>query len=127
MVCAAVALALALMPFIQHVGIALATAVTAWMNAGLLAGILYRRRQFAVDHRLRRKVPRIALSAGLMGAAVWWVADVLATPLAGPFWQQIPALAGIVFLGMALYFIVAHLTGAATLAELKSALRKPSA
>ena len=119
-----VALALVLMPFLRHVGIALATAVTAWMNAGLLAMILHRRGLFTVDRRLRRKIPRILLSAGLMGAAVWWVAGQLAGPLAGPFWQQVPALGAIVVLGMAIYFVLAHLTGASTLAELKSALRK---
>ncbi len=119
-----VALALVLMPFLRHVGIALATALTAWMNAGLLAIILHRRGLFTVDRRLRRKVPRILLSAGLMGAAVWWVAGQLAGPLSGPFWQQVPALGVIVVVGMAIYFVLAHLTGASTLAELKSALRK---
>ncbi|NNG05368.1 MAG: murein biosynthesis integral membrane protein MurJ [Inquilinus sp.] len=126
-VVASIALALALMPFLLHVGIALATALTAWLNAGLLAFILYRRRLFAVDRRLRRKVPRILLSAGLMGAAVWGVAGWLEAPLAGPFWLQVPALAAIVALGVAVYFVLAHLTGAATLGDLKSSLRKPSA
>ena len=121
---AAVALALILMPFLLHVGIALATALTAWMNAGLLAFILHRRGLFAVDRRLKRKVPRILLSAGLMGAAVWWIAGLLARPLAGAFWQQIPALVVVVIAGMGLYFVLAHITGAATLPELKSALRK---
>ena len=123
-VCAAVALAVALMPVLLHVGIALATALTAWMNAGLLAVILYRRGHFAVDRRLRRKAPRIALSAGLMGAGVWWSAELMAGPLAGPFWQQVPALAALVVLGVTLYFALSHATGAATLNELKSALRK---
>ncbi len=122
-----VVLALAFMPFILHVGIALATALTAWMNAGLLALILRRRGLFAVDRRLKRKAPRILLSAGSMGAAVWWFTDLLAHPLAGPFWQQVPALGALVLSGIAVYFVLAQLTGAATLAELKSALRKPPA
>lgn len=121
-----VGLALALMPFIRHVGIALATGLTAWMNAGLLALILQRRGLFAVDQRLKRAAPRIVLSAALMGVAIWGAAEILRGALVGPFWQQMPALAVLVVLGMAVYFILCHVTGAATLADLKSALRKPS-
>ncbi len=126
-VVASVGLALSLMPFIQHVGIALATALTAWLNAGLLAFILHRRGLFAVDRRLKRAAPRIVVSAGLMGVVVWGAAELLRVPLAGPFWQQVPALGAVVVLGMAVYFALGHVTGAATLADLKSALRKPSA
>jgi putative peptidoglycan lipid II flippase len=123
-VAVSVGLALALMPFIQHVGIALATALSAWMNAGLLTFILQRRGQYSVDLRLKRKVPRILFSSALMGGAVWWAAELLHAPLAGPFWQQVPALGAVVVLGVAVYFVLGHVTGAATLSDLKSALRK---
>ena len=126
-VVANIVLAVILMQFLQHVGIALATALTAWLNAGLLGTILYRRGHLTLDSRLLNRVPRMALAALVMAAAVWWLSDFLAVPLAGRFWQQIPALAAIVAAGGGLYFVVGHMIGAARLGDLKTALRKPSA
>ncbi len=47
-------------------GIALATSVSAWLNAGLLARGLARRGHFAADARLRHRLPRVLLSAVVM-------------------------------------------------------------
>ncbi len=126
-VIANIALAVALMQVLQHVGIALATALTAWLNAGLLGLILFRRGHLALDSRLLGRAPRIVLAALVMGVAVWWLGQQLAGPLAGAFWQQVPALAIVVAVGAGVYFAVAQVIGAVTLADLKSVLRKPSA
>ena len=119
-----IALAVILMQVLAHVGIALATALTAWLNAGLLGLILHRRGQLTLDTRLLSRTPRIVLAAIVMAAAIWWAAELLAAPLAGRFWLQIPALAAIVALGGGVYFAVAHVIGAARLGDVKSVLRK---
>ncbi len=123
-VVANVALAVVLMQFLQHVGIALATGLTAWLNAGLLGYVLHRRGYLVIDRRLKRRLPRIIVSTLAMAGAVWWAADRMAAQLAGPWWLQIPALAALVGLGAALYLGLAHVTGAARLGELKTAFRK---
>jgi putative peptidoglycan lipid II flippase len=61
----------ALMGPLQHVGVALSTALAAWVNALLLAGVLLRRRDYVVDRRARRTVPRILAAAALMGVVVF--------------------------------------------------------
>ncbi len=126
-VVANIALAIVLMQVLQHVGIALATALTAWLNAGLLGLILYRRGHLKLDARLLGRAPRLLLAALAMGVAVWWLAQQFAGYLAGTFWQQVPALAVIVAIGAGVYFLVALAIGAARIGDLKSVLRKPSA
>jgi putative peptidoglycan lipid II flippase len=59
-----------LMGPLQHVGVALSTALAAWANALLLGWLLLRRRDWVPDRRSRRVVPRILAAAGIMGLAV---------------------------------------------------------
>lgn len=73
-----VALKLALMGPLAQVGLAVATSVGAWVNAGLLAWLLYRRGLFRADVRLIRNLPRMALAAAAMAGALWLAAARLA-------------------------------------------------
>jgi putative peptidoglycan lipid II flippase len=59
-----------LMGPLQHVGVALSTALAAWVNALLLAWVLLRRRAYVMDRRARRALPRILAAAAAMGVAV---------------------------------------------------------
>jgi putative peptidoglycan lipid II flippase len=61
---------LLLMGPLQHVGVALSTALAAWVNAVLLAWLLARRGDYVMDRRARRAVPRILAAAAVMGLAV---------------------------------------------------------
>jgi putative peptidoglycan lipid II flippase len=119
-----VVLAVTLMQFLAHAGIALATAIAAWLNAIALGIALVRRGHLVLDTRLRRRAPGIAISAALMGAVVYGCALVLAEPLAGSEWRRIPALMGIVFSGLVSFAIFASLFGAFRLADLKAAFRR---
>jgi len=65
---------LGLMP---HLGIALATTLGGWLNAGLLYATLVRRGNFVADARIKRAVPRILLASLVMGAALYALAPVL--------------------------------------------------
>jgi putative peptidoglycan lipid II flippase len=66
-----IVLNLILMQFLQHVGIALATALSAWVNVLLLSVTLYKRKLFAVDAQLKKRLPRIVLSCLVMGMMLW--------------------------------------------------------
>jgi putative peptidoglycan lipid II flippase len=113
-----VAISLTLIQFIAHVGIALATATTAWINAGTMWRILNSRGQFAADARLRRRSVRILAASALMAAGLWAGTALLAGWFAahGPIrWL---ALALLVAGGFALYGGAALALGAADRADL---------
>jgi putative peptidoglycan lipid II flippase len=69
-----VALKVALMGSLAQVGLALATAVGAWINLALLVWLATRRRLIAVDARLVRAIARLAV-AGLALALALWLAQ----------------------------------------------------
>ena len=122
-----VALALALFPVLGHVGIALATAVAAWLNVGLLGLWLRRAGYLHLDSRARRRLPRIAAASAGMGAALWsldrlWLTDWIA---AGEIWG-IAGLALLVAGGLALYTGLSVLTGAADPREVRGWTRTGS-
>lgn len=120
-----IVLAVTLMQFILHVGIALATSVAYWFNALALGFILHRRGQLRPDVRLIRRIPLIFLCSGVMAVAVWWLAGALATSLAGPFWLKAGALGAIILAGGAVYGGLALATGAVRLSDLGSLRRRP--
>ncbi len=119
-----VALALALMPTLAHVGIALATAASAWINAGLLATLLYRRGLFEPDRRLMTRLLRMLIAALLMAGVLWLIAGALASPLAQSDLPGVAALVSLVVAGMAVYGALAQLLKATSLAEMRLMIRR---
>jgi putative peptidoglycan lipid II flippase len=61
-----VGISLVLMQWIGHVGIALATSLSGWLNAGLLAWVLHARGQLVPDERLRARLPRLCAATVCM-------------------------------------------------------------
>lgn len=122
------ALAVALMLALQrhgmgHVGIALATSITGWLNAGLLWYGLVRRGQFSLDARLRRRALPILLAAAVMAGVLALGHGLLAPWFGGPPTERIMALVMLIVAGAAVYGLVAQLLGAVDVRELKSLLR----
>lgn len=119
-----VVLNLTLIHWLAHVGIALATALSAWLNAFLLVLTLRRRGHHALDARLRSRVARTLLASAGMAGALWlmmvWGGHLFAAP--GP--TRIATLAGFIVAGLAIYAGLAVATGAANLADLKGFLRR---
>ena len=119
-----VVVAVILMQVMAHVGIALATAASAWLNAALLAVTLHRRGQLRIDARLRSCAPRILFAALCMAAVLWAGERLLAPVLADGTVEKAMALAVLVAAGLATYGIIAQLTGAARLGDLRASLRR---
>ena len=119
-----VVLTVGLFYWIGFVGIALATAIAAWVNTGLLALWLRRARFLVADARLKSRLPRIALASLLMGAVLVG-GQALAMPwLTGDLAMRVAALAALVIGGMAVYFGFAVLTRAADLREIAGVFRR---
>jgi len=68
---------LILMGPLGHVGIALATSISAWINVIFMGYFLFRRKQLEPDLRLIKQLPKIIISAVLMGFAVWLLFDLI--------------------------------------------------
>ncbi len=101
----AIAGSLVLMPVLGHVGIALAVAFSGWFSAGLLGFLIARRIGFGIDARARRRLPRIALAAVLMGMGVEAAPRLLGPWLGAgaPAVIRPVALAGLIGFGLAIY------------------------
>ncbi len=119
-----IAFMLVLMGPLAHVGIALATSASAWVNAGLLAWLLKRRGFLVLDDRLKRRVPRILAAAMAMAAGLWWATAWLAPLWTGPLWQKAGALALLVSGGAAVFGIVVLAIGGSSLADVKVFVRR---
>lgn len=110
-----IGLNLVLMQVLAHVGIALATALSACLNAGLLLWLLVRRGHFAWDARLKRRLPRMVVATALMAGAVWatvrgaeaWLPNTFGNTAIGG-----PVLGVCVGVAMVTYFGAAWLLGA---------------
>ena len=120
-----VVLAVTLMQVMAHVGIALATACSAWINALALGFILHRRNQLRIDPRLRRNAPRALAGAIVMAVSLVFAEAALGPYLGGSSLEKILALCGLVVFGVGVYAFAAHLLGAVRVSELRSMLRRP--
>ena len=126
-VCMAVNLVLNLIVllWLKHAaGLALATAIAAWLNIALLARGLGARGYLSADSRLKRRLPRIALAAAAMAAALWLGGEGLARPLGGGESERALALAALVVLGLAVFAGVGWLTGAVERRDLQGLMRQ---
>lgn len=114
------------MGLMPHLGIAVATTLGGWLNAGLLFATLVRRGHFVADVRLREKMPRIVLASALMGVALWfldgWLSDRFAAGASQI--ERIVALAVLVAAGLAVYGIAVFATGALDRRQLRSFLQR---
>ncbi|MCW5748761.1 MAG: murein biosynthesis integral membrane protein MurJ [Alphaproteobacteria bacterium] len=109
---------------LNQVGIALASALSGWINVVFLGGALLARRQLPIDDRLRRNAPRIVLASAVMTLALWLAVGWLAGPLHHATILGGATLAGICLLGGGLYAGAAALLGVLRLGELRALLRR---
>ncbi len=110
-------------PF-KHVGMAMATSVSGWLNVGLMIIILHRRALFSADRILLQRLPRILLAVAAMSAALYALSPHLAAYWEAHFLLKAAALSALVIAGIATYAATALLTGAVSPAHLRSMLRR---
>lgn len=109
---------------LAHVGLALSTAVAAWVNAGLLWWTLHRRGQFSMDPRLRRRAARLIAATLILAAALFGLNPLVAPLMAGAVWSRVAGLAVLMGGAAAVYFGAAALLGAVDAGELMAMLRR---
>ena len=118
------ALNLALILPLKHVGPPLATALASTVNVWMLYHTLKKRGHFEADRRLRRRVPRLAIAAVAMGVALFWIAPLITPYLTGSIMSRVLGLAALVGSGGMVYAVACFLTGAFVLDDVKILLRR---
>ncbi|MBN8544098.1 MAG: murein biosynthesis integral membrane protein MurJ [Alphaproteobacteria bacterium] len=93
--------------WLAHVGMALATSIAGWVNAGLMGYILHKRGIFVPDLTLKKRLIRMAVSAKIMVLAV-----IICNSLLAAFYHEgivirTATLGVVVTLGMVLYVFTA--------------------
>lgn len=121
-----IAIALALFPFLAHVGIAIATTVSSWVNTLMLMTILWRRGHFSLPADQIRRHAMILFIALAMAFALWFAAAGLE-----PFLEtgtntlvRIGALGVLIAGGLVLYFALVHFSRVQPMDVLLSRLRR---
>lgn len=86
-----------------HVGLALATALAAWLNAGLLARGLLRSGVLKPQPGWGRFGAQLALAAIAMSLTLWALDPAAAQWQSWPWWRRVSTLAGLCGAGIAVY------------------------
>ncbi len=109
---------------LAQVGVALATSLSGWLNAGMLATVLRRRAQWVPDQRLISRSIRVVGATAGMGLALWLALVWLAQPLAHANFVGAVAALGLCALGAVVYAALGALLGVVKLSELRFVLRR---
>ncbi|RYD93124.1 MAG: murein biosynthesis integral membrane protein MurJ, partial [Sphingomonadales bacterium] len=110
---------------LAHVGLALTTAIAAWVNAGLLYWTLRRRDHFAIDDRLRRTSIRLFAATLAMTALLFFVLNPLVDPWTGRgVLERAVALSAMIVTAVVVYFGLVFALGAYSLGTLKAQFRR---
>ncbi len=106
------------------VGIAVSTAIAAWVNVMLLYGTLHRRDQLRADPRFRAKAVRIVAAAALMGAALSLLNPVLDSHMAMGIVERGVALALLCGGGAVVYAVALGAFGAVRLDDIRAQFKR---
>tara|TARA_B100000686_G_C16792112_1_gene979434 strand:+ start:1156 stop:2706 length:1551 start_codon:yes stop_codon:yes gene_type:complete len=113
---------LLLMGPLLHVGIALATAASAWLNAALLLGVLVRRGHYKCDDRLKKTIFRIPIATALMSCTVLVVEQWLVYFSTGSTMWEVFSLSIIISSAFVVFVIAGIFLGVVPINKIKQVL-----
>ena len=122
-----VTLNLILIPVYGIVGLALAGAAAAWCNCAMLYTVLHRREHFRVEPALLGRIARVAVSAGLMAAALLWLLPYGYGHYRGDIGERVVSIAALVTAGLLIYAALAWITGAIDARKIRMLTTKSAA
>ncbi len=112
--------------FLPQLGIAVATTLGGWLNAGLLWATLVARGHFVLDARMGRAFAAILFASLVMGAALAGAAHVI-----GPYFGRdqgfavhVLALAALIGAGLAVYAVIVLATGTIQVRQLRKLISR---
>lgn len=120
-----VVLSLSLFPRYGHVAIALATAVSSWVQVCLLAYVLWRRSDFSPSRQTMMRIVSMAAASVLMGLVLMGMLDFGAAYIqADLLGVRVASVAGTIVVAAAIYFLFLILTGGIERADLMRLVRR---
>ncbi len=105
-------------------GLAAATSLAAWLNVVLLMGALWRNGHYRPGPRLVSRLVRVVIATSVLGAFLWFCNDRREMLEAVLFDSKIVLLAAIVACSGIIYPVLALITGAIRISEIRQALRR---
>lgn len=111
---------LVFMRYFAYVGIALATALSSWINISILAFLLMRKKQFQLTSRLKNFLPKIMIGCSLSGGIFLLLRELAMPWIFQDKFHQIAALSLMIGGGILSFFYIAKALGALDVKELKA-------
>ena len=112
-----------IIPF-GHVGLALATSLSAWVNAGLLYYYLRRDSLFILDKRLKSRMLRIIASTLVMTGSLMILLPQLDNGFVSGGFARIQSLIVLIVVGIVSYIVASLVMGSLNKSELKTFITK---
>lgn len=109
-----------------HVGVAVSTAIAAWVNVLILYWLLHRRDQLRMDARFRAKAVRIIAASAVMGIVLWFLNPLLDPYMGRSLSERVIALALLCGAGGLVYGVAALVFRAYGISELRAQFRRPA-
>lgn len=106
-----------------HVGLAMATSIAAWVNAGLQLLTLHRRGWFFLTSRVQKTAGKVLISAAVMGGGLIFAREQWLARIPDTLLFQSVSVLGIIICGMMVFGGVGQLTGAFNLAHIRQSLK----
>ncbi len=119
-----ITLNLILMQYFAHVGLAMATAISAWVNVAMLSGGLIRRGHFSFDGKVLVRITKYLMASAVMGVVIWVTSSQIADMLDGPLKIKITGILILVIVGVGSYLMMTFITRAIKPSELRSLFGK---
>jgi putative peptidoglycan lipid II flippase len=107
---------------LAHVGLALSTAISAWVNVLLLYWTLHRRAHLTIDARLKQRAVKLIIATAAMTGLLLLFDPIADRYLGGPFLLRAVVLALLIGAGAIVYFAAALGLGAFRVGEVKDQL-----
>lgn len=107
-----------------HVGLALSTALSAWLNAGLLYWTLHKRGHFASDERLRNSALKLTTATIMMALLLVFASPIVDPHMGRGLFERGLWLGGLMAAGMIVYFGAAIGLGAFRPGEIRAQLTR---
>lgn len=117
---------LILIRYMAHVGLAVATAIAAWLNVALLYQGLHRQAYFKLDRQAIAGTARYVISSAVMISGLVWASDKWAPYFAHDNLSRIGLLAALVLLGAMAYFAVLTAMGGLKVQQIRAFLSRQS-
>lgn len=114
---------LAFMTTLKHVGIALATALAAWVNVAYLLRYLFKEGVFHFTASFKNKFPRMLLATAIMGSVLGVLLRVFENVVQDSSWMKILVVVTLVGAGMISYLLLGLVLKAFDVEEVKMKLK----